>query len=102
VEIPRAVVGPAAKFLEPELTLAVEFYEGTPVSVEFPPVVEVRIADTAPPLHSQQDSTWKQARLENGAVVMVPLFIDKGETVHVEVESGRYLDRVRAARKKGT
>lgn len=102
VEIPRAVVGSAAKFLEPEITLAVEFYEGAPVSVEFPPVVEVRIADTAPPVHSQQDSTWKQARLENGVTVMVPLFIDKGEMVHVEVESGRYLDRVRAVRKKGT
>jgi len=102
VEIPRVVVGPAEKFLEPEMLVAVEFHEGSPVSVEFPAVVEVRIADTAPAVHSQQDSTWKEARLENGAVVMVPLFIEKGEMVHVEVESGRYLDRVRMVKKKGT
>jgi hypothetical protein len=38
--------------------------EGEPVNVEFPAVVESRIADTAPAVHAQQDSTWKDARLE--------------------------------------
>ena len=59
VEIPRAAMGPAEKFLEPEMMVGVEFHQGIPVSVEFPAVVEVRIADTAPPSHSQLDSTWK-------------------------------------------
>ncbi len=100
VEIPVATVGPAGKFLQAEMTVSVEFYEGNAVSVEFPPVVQARIVETAPAAHSQQDSTWKEAKLENGAVIMVPLFIDKGEMVHVDVATERYLDRVKAAKKR--
>jgi len=101
LEIPRAVAGAAEKFLAPGMTLAVEFFEGQPVNLIFPPVAEVRIADTAPAVHAQHDSTWKQAKLENGAVIMVPLFIEKGETVHVDVQSEQYVDRVRAVHKRG-
>jgi len=101
VEVPRAVAGPAGKFLMPGMTLAVEFSEGQAVNLIFPPVAEVRIADTAPAVHAQHDSTWKQAKLENGAVIMVPLFIEKGETVHVDVASEQYVDRVRAVHKRG-
>lgn len=101
MEIPRAVAGAAGKFLAPELTVTVEFHEGQPVNMIFPPVVEARIADTAPAVHAQHDSTRKQARLENGAVIMVPLFIEKGETIHLDLENERYVDRVRAVHKRG-
>ena len=101
VEIPRAVAGAAGKFLAPGMTLAVEFFGEQPVNLIFPPVAEVRITDTAPAVHAQHDSTWKQAKLENGAVIMVPLFIEKGETVHVDVQSEQYVDRVRAVHKRG-
>ncbi len=101
LEIPLATLGPAARFLKPEMELPVEFFEGRPISVVFPSVVEARIADTAPPVHSQQDSTWKEATLENGVSIMVPLFMAKNEVVRVDVETGRYLERVRAERKRG-
>ena len=101
VEVPRAILGPAAKYLKAEMKLPVEFFEGRPISIVFPSVVEVRVADTAPPVHSQQDNTWKEATLENGAQIMVPLFIGPDEVVRVEAETGRYLERVRAERKRG-
>jgi elongation factor P len=59
VAIPPSVVGEAARFLQPQMSIAVEFVAGSPVGVVFPDVLEVRIADTAPPLHNQQDSAWK-------------------------------------------
>ena len=65
VGVAEAVIGPAAKFLLPEMRLAVEFIEGQPMSVIFPDVIDIRVADTAPAAHSQQDSTWKTAVLEN-------------------------------------
>ena len=102
VEIPRATLGPAGRFLKPGMRVPVEFFEGKPISVVFPTVVEVRIVDTAPPVHSQQDSTWKEATLENGLHIMVPLFIGRDEVVRVDVETGRYLERVRDERKRGT
>lgn len=101
VEISRAALGPAEKFLKPEMKLPVEFFESRPVSVVFPPIIEVRVRETAPPVHSQQDNTWKEATLENGLQIMVPLFIAPDEVLRVEVETGRYLERVRAERKRG-
>jgi len=50
--------------------------------------------------HQQQDSTLKPATLENGVEVMVPQFIKNGDLVRVEVETGRYVDRVRTDAKK--
>ncbi|HEY6944555.1 MAG TPA: hypothetical protein VI431_05390 [Candidatus Acidoferrum sp.] len=59
------------------------------------------MADTAPAVHSQQDNTWKEATLDTGVLIQVPLFVERGEIVRVEVETGRYLERVRAGRKRG-
>ena len=101
VEVPRAVVGPAEKFLQPEMRLPVEFFNGPPISIEFPASVEARVADTAPPVHSQQDNTWKEATLDNGVQIQVPLFIAPGELVRVDVKTLRYLERVRVERKRG-
>lgn len=101
MEIPRTVAGTARKFLAPELIVTVEFHEGQPVNMIFPAVVEARIADTGPAVHAQHDSTRKQATLENGAVIMVPLFVEKGETIHLDLENERYVDRVRAVHKRG-
>jgi len=97
-EIPLAIVGSAAQFLQPGMQLPVEFFQAQPISVVFPDVVEVRVQDTAPAAHSQQDSTWKEATLENGAVIRVPLFIGPGELVRVDVRTLRYLERAKSER----
>lgn len=95
MEAPRAVVGAAERFLEPGVRAVVEFFDGQPISIELPPVIEARVAETASPIHSGQDNTWKFARLENGVEIQVPLFVGPGEMVRIEVKSGRYLERVR-------
>ncbi len=95
VEVPRAVLGPGADFLQPGMTVPVEFFAGQPISVVLPEVAEARVADTSPPMHSGQDSTWKEATLDNGFVIQVPLFVATGEIVRVDIRSGKYLERVR-------
>ena len=100
VSIPLDAIAGAARFLKPEMRIPVEFYDGQPVSIVFPPVVEVRVATTAQPVHQQQDNTYKYATLENGLEVMVPQFIKPGEIVRVEVATGKYVDRVRTDTKK--
>jgi elongation factor P len=101
VEVPRAALGPAEKFLNEGTKLPVEFFEGRPISIVFPDIVEARITETSPPMHSGQDSTWKQARLENGVQIQVPLFIAPGELVRVDVRTSRYVERVREVKKRG-
>jgi len=100
IEVPLAILGPAGSFLQPGMLLPVEFFESEPISVIFPDIVEARVADTAPPVHAQQDSTWKQATLDNGLPIQVPLFIAPGEVVRVEVKTGRYIERARVERKR--
>jgi elongation factor P len=100
VEVPRAMIGAAEKFLQSGILVPVEFFEDKPISVIFPNVVEVRVARTAPAAHAHQDNAWKAATLENGVEILVPLFIAPGEVVRVDVAAGRYVERARSERKR--
>ena len=83
------MIGRAEKFLTPEMTLPVEFFEGKPVSIVLPQIIEAKVETTAPPIHAQQESAFKQATLQNGLEIKVPLFIGPGEIVRVEVRTGK-------------
>ena len=98
--VPLEAIEPAEKFLKPEMNIPVEFFEGEPVSIVFPEIVEAKIESTAQPVHQQQDNTYKYATLENGLEVMVPQFIKPGEIVRIEVATGKYVDRVRTDTKR--
>ena len=100
VSIPLEAIGAAEKFLKAEMKVPVEFYEGEPVSIVFPSIVEMQVTSTAQPVHQQQDNTYKYATLENGLEVMVPQFIRPGEVVRIEVGTGKYVDRVRTDLKR--
>ncbi|MBS1855374.1 MAG: translation elongation factor P [Acidobacteria bacterium] len=93
-EVPRSIVGERARFLETGMRVSVEFLEERAVGIEFPDAIEVKVADTAPPLHQQADSTFKTARLENGVEILVPQFIKTGDAVRVALDTLRYMDRV--------
>ena len=97
VEIPKALLGPKAAFLESGMKLAVEFVEGRPVNVVMPDILEGRVADTAPASHQQQDSNFKPATLENGIEVMVPQFVKTGDVIRLDLAGLKYVDRVRRA-----
>ncbi len=99
VAVRLPLLGEQARFLTPDVRVPVEFVEGRPVSVVFPDIVEVRVAETAPTVHAQQDSTWKTARLENGAEVMVPQFVKSGDLIRLDTRSLKYIDRAKGATK---
>ena len=100
VEVPRAILGSGEQFLQSGTQVPVELFEGRPISVILPEVVEAKIADTSPAAHAQQDTTWKEATLDNGVVIRVPLFVGPGETIRVDVRTLRYVERVKAERKR--
>lgn len=94
-EIAKAMIGPRAEFLEGGMRLSVDFVEDRPVNVLFPEVLEVKIAETAPPMHQQQDSAFKPAKLANGVEVMVPQFVKDGDVIRLDLQTMRYMDRVK-------
>jgi elongation factor P len=99
VAFPTEALGLAPQLLQSGAEVQGEFFDGEPVSVDLPATLEARIATTTPPARSQPDSGRKEATLENGMQVQVPLFVAEGETVSVDVKTGRYVERVRPPHK---
>lgn len=100
VSVPLETLGFAAQFLTPGMQLPVEFFKGEAINVVVPDFAEARVASTAPPARSQHDSAWKEAVLENGVTVRVPLFVASGETIRIDLRTGHYVERIRAEKKK--
>jgi elongation factor P len=99
VSIATSIIGPQAALLRPGMRVSVDFIEGTPTSVLFPDILEVRVAETTPPVHQQADSVWKPARLENGLEIMVPQFIKPGDTIRFDGANMKYMDRAKGTAK---
>jgi elongation factor P len=93
-EIREAAIGPQARFLDAGMKVTVEFVKGEPAGVLFPDALEVKIADTSPATH-QPDNTFKPAKLENGVEVMVPQFVKTGDTIRLDLQTMKYMDRVK-------
>ncbi len=93
----EAAVGDAAKWLKAQDMCEVTLYNGSPISVTPPNFVEMAIVETDPGLRGDtaQGGT-KPAKLESGAVVKVPLFLEEGEIVKVDTRSGEYMGRVKS------
>lgn len=89
-------LGDATQYLKPNLRLQVEFYEGTPVAVALPKTVDLTVSDTAPGMRGATvTNSLKPATTETGLVVPVPSFIDVGDVIRVDTESGAYLSRAK-------
>lgn len=71
------------------------FADERPLVVEMPDVVTLEVTNTAPPTHSvgSQSSVMKEAELENGLEVRVPLFIKTGDTIRVNTRDKTYVGK---------
>ena len=88
-------IGDASKYLKEEMTVDVSMYEGKPVAVELPIFVELKVVETVPGVKGDTATGGtKPARLETGATVQVPLFVDEGDKVKVDTRTGAYVTRV--------
>lgn len=90
----RAQIGDAARFLKENTEVTVDFYQGRALKVTLPNVVALAIVETDPGVKGDTVSGGsKPARLETGATVAVPLFIENGTVVRVDTRTGEYLGR---------
>lgn len=81
-------------YLKPNTKVMVEFFESNPIGVELPKVLEFKVTDTEPPLKgATAASSNKPATLETGLKVKVPPFIEIGDTVRIDTETGEYIER---------
>lgn len=73
----------------------VMYYEGKPVGVTIPPKVVLEVVESPPGIKGDSASNvTKKVKLETGYELNVPLFINKGEKIRVNTETGEYVERV--------
>ncbi len=89
-------VADAKQWLKEEATCLVTLWNGSPLQVAPPKFVELTIVETDPGVRGDTaQGGVKPAKLETGAVVRVPLFVEQGEVVKVDTRSGEYVSRVK-------
>jgi len=94
VHVDPGFLGDARKFLKDGTVCQVPVYEGTPIGAEMPVSIELAITDTEPGMKGDRVSgALKPATVETGAIVQVPLFVEKGERIKVDTRSGEYMSR---------
>jgi elongation factor P len=91
-----AAVGDAREWLKEQDTCTVTLWNGVPLTVEPPNFVELKIVETDPGVRGDTATGGlKPAKLETGAVVKVPLFINEGEVIKVDTRTSTYVSRVK-------
>ncbi len=84
-------------FLVEGETYRVLIADGRPVALQPPETVVLRVVHTAPPVHAGGSSNvYKEAEMENGLTVMVPLFIRDGDLLRVLVRDRSYAGKEKA------
>ena len=94
IHISSDTLGDSINYLKAEMTIQVEFYGEEPVGIELPQTVDLKVLDTAPGIKGATASAQvKPATLETGLVVQVPPFVNTGDLIRVNTETGEYLSR---------
>jgi elongation factor P len=95
IHISAEAMGDSKDYLIADAIIRVEFYDNEPVGIELPQTVDLVVKETVPGIKGATASAQvKPATLETGLVVQVPPFINEGDKVRVNTETGEYQARV--------
>ncbi len=82
-------------YLKEQMEMKINFFDGKPVQPEFPKAVTLKVEDAPPGIRGDSVSnTLKAAVCEGGLRLQVPLFIEPGDEIRVNTETGEYTGRV--------
>ena len=94
LELPEAQVGDNKNYLIENSTVDVVFYESELLGIVLPEKVEFTVAQTEPAVKGNTtNNAQKDAYMETGLLVRVPLFIEQGEKILVTTKDGKYSSR---------
>ena len=94
VPISFDMVEDAIKYLRENDEATIKFYQEEPFIVEAPNFVDLKVIETEPGEKGDTaTNVTKEATVETGAVVHVPIFIEEGEVIQIDTRSGEYLGR---------
>lgn len=95
IAISRDVLGDQLKYLKDNLEVSGYFYKNEVLNVNLPNFIEFDIVDTEPGIKGDTaKGGTKPAKIETGATVQVPLFIDTSDRIKLDTRTGSYIERV--------
>lgn len=94
ISLHQNLLGPGTKFLKANTKVPLFFFQDQPVGASLPETVQLKVALTSPALQ-QDNSTMKTAVLEGGIEVLVPQFIKTNDIVKIDINTNKYLERVK-------
>jgi len=95
IPLTRSQIADVLPFLKEGNPVSLLRYEDAVIGVELPLTVDLEIAETEPGVRGDTVSgVTKPARLETGATVSVPLFVNQGDRIRVDTRSGSYVERI--------
>ena len=94
--LPSDLLQDSRYYLLPNIKVLINFYQDKPVGIELPGSVELKVIETEPALKTATiTSSYKPAVVETGLKVQVPPFISEGESIRIDTNDGKYLERVK-------
>ncbi len=88
-------VGDMGKYLREGMDVTITTHEGLPVALQLPRKMTFKVAETAPAVKGDTASgnVTKEAKTDGGFIVHVPIFINEGESIVVNTDTGEYVER---------
>jgi len=94
IELPKTVIGDDAELLKENLEVDIVFFEGEMLGMNLPDKIALKVVHTEPAVKGNTTSSaMKDATLETGKVIKVPLFIEEGEEILIGSKDGKYVSR---------
>ena len=94
IEIPTSQIEHELNFIKENITVTIMMFEGEVLGIDLPNHVELEVTETEPGIRGDTVSGGtKDATLETGLVVQVPLFIETGDVLVISTEDGKYISR---------
>jgi elongation factor P len=94
MSLPKVQLDDAVKYLKDNMNIYVLLYQGETIGIELPNFVELKVVETEPGIKGDTATGGsKNAVLETGAVIQVPLFIEAGDVVRIDTRTGAYIER---------
>lgn len=94
----QAIVGDEIRFLKPRSVIDSVVYDERVIGIKMPIKAELMVKEAAPAVKGNTSSgATKEVILETGAKIQVPMFINEGDVIRVNTESGEYTERVEKA-----
>ncbi|MCR4428933.1 MAG: elongation factor P [Caldiserica bacterium] len=95
VSLKKEEIEDAALYLKEGMMIDVLYYKGKHIGVEPPVFVELEVVETEPSFKGDTaQGSSKPAKLETGAIVQVPFFVEVGDVIKIDTRTGEYVERV--------